>query len=187
MSEPVAALGGASFEGFVRIVEQPPRGMVAIRGDLGAEAVQRAVGEVAGVHLPAPNRFEGDMPALCWMSPDELLLLCDYDEAGAKIDALTDKLAGVHHMAVDVSDMRAVFRVEGLDAREALAKLTPADMAPGAFPPGTFRRTRLAQVAAAVRALDDDTFEVLCFRSVAQYMLDLLSAAAMPGSEVGYF
>ncbi|MDF0602509.1 sarcosine oxidase subunit gamma family protein [Psychromarinibacter sp. C21-152] len=187
MSDPVTALGGMTADSFADIAEQPPRGMVLLRGDLSSAPVQRAAAEVAGVTVPAPNRFEGEMPALCWMAPDELLLLCDYDEAAAKVAALAEALQGVHHLALDVSDARAVFRVTGLDAREALAKLTPADMSPAAVPPGTFRRTRMAQVPAAIRALDDTAFEILCFRSVAQYMADLLISAAIPGSEVGYW
>lgn len=50
-----------------------------------------------------------------------------------------------------------------------------------------FRRTRLAQVPAALRMVDDETFEVICFRSVAQYVFDLLKVAGQPGSEVGFF
>ncbi|MEO9629184.1 MAG: sarcosine oxidase subunit gamma, partial [Sulfitobacter sp.] len=50
-----------------------------------------------------------------------------------------------------------------------------------------FRRTRMGQVPAAFWLREDGVFEVICFRSVAQYMFDLLSVAAQPGSEVGHF
>ena len=92
-----------------------------------------------------------------------------------------------HTTAVDVSGARAVFRVEGPHAREVLAKLAPVDLAPGQFTSGMFRRTRMGQVPAAFWLREDGAFEVICFRSVAQYMFDLLSVAAQPGSEVGHF
>jgi sarcosine oxidase subunit gamma len=50
-----------------------------------------------------------------------------------------------------------------------------------------FRRSRLAQVPAAFWMPDAETFQIVCFRSVARYMFDLLSIAAQPGSEVGHF
>jgi sarcosine oxidase subunit gamma len=61
------------------------------------------------------------------------------------------------------------------------------DMAPGAFGPGQFRRTRLAQIPAAIWMQDEGVMQIVCFRSVAQYAFDLLKNAATPGSEVGLF
>ncbi|KKK73929.1 hypothetical protein LCGC14_2888910, partial [marine sediment metagenome] len=43
------------------------------------------------------------------------------------------------------------------------------------------------QVPAAFWLLEDGAFQVVCFRSVAQYMFDQLKVAAQPGSEVGHF
>ena len=68
-----------------------------------------------------------------------------------------------------------------------MAKLAPVDVSPNAFLAGTFRRTRMAQVPAAFWMQDEGTFEVICFRSNAQYMFDLLKVAAQPGSGVDYF
>jgi sarcosine oxidase subunit gamma len=45
----------------------------------------------------------------------------------------------------------------------------------------------MAQVAAAFWMVDAQTIQVVCFRSNAQYMFDLLKVAAQPGSEVGFF
>ncbi len=60
-------------------------------------------------------------------------------------------------------------------------------MAPGAFEPGAFRRTRLAQIAAAIWLTGPETAHVLCFRSVARYAFDVLAAGAREGGEVGVF
>ncbi len=185
MSEPASALSGAVFEGYARVAEAGLRGMVTLRADLADPVVAAAVREVAGVDLPGQRRIvaEGARGA-GWMAPDELLILVPYAEAGAAVAALSAALAGTHHLAVDVSDARAVFRLEGGAAREVLAKLTPAEVAPGRLEPGELRRTRLAQVAAAFW-IEDGGFTVVCFRSVAQYVFDLLKVSAMPGGEIG--
>ena len=83
--------------------------------------------------------------------------------------------------------MRAVFQLGGAGAREVIAKLCPVDMAPGQFEPGMFRRTRMAQVPAAFAMIDAETIEIICFRSVAEYVFDLLCVAAAPGSQVGAY
>ncbi len=189
MSDAASALGGAAWsDGIAEIREIGPLGMITLRGDLSAAAIRKAASGVAGVDMPGQREaaFKGDS-GLCWMSPDELLLVCPYDKVAANLKKLQTALGGAHALAVDVSDARAVFRLAGPHAREVMAKLAPVDLAPGAFEPGMFRRTRLAQVPAAFRMVDGQTFEIVCFRSVAQYVFDLLKVAAQPGSEVGYF
>ncbi len=121
------------------------------------------------------------------MSPDEVLILCPYAEVPEALAELESALAGTHHLIANVSDARALITVSGADAREVLAKLTPADLSPDAFGPGEFRRTRLAQVPAAFWMRDEMTFQVVCFRSVAQYVFDVLAMSARPGSEVAFF
>ena len=189
MSEAVSALGGAEWtDGIAGIREIGPVGMITLRGDLSAATLRKAATKATGAEMPGQReaRFAGQS-GLCWMSPDELLVICPYDKVGATLASLRTALADMHALAVDVSDARAVFQVTGPCAREVMAKLSPVDLAPGMFEPGMFRRTRLAQVAAAFRMTDDTTFEIVCFRSVAQYVFDLLKVAAQPGSEVGYF
>jgi sarcosine oxidase subunit gamma len=68
-----------------------------------------------------------------------------------------------------------------------VAKLAPVDLSPDAFKPGEIRRTRLAQAAAAFHLRDNETCEIVCFRSVAQYVFDVLKSVSRPGGEVGYF
>ena len=70
--------------------------------------------------------------------------------------------------------------------RDVIAKLAPVDMHPGQFNGTMFRRTRFAQVPAAFWMPDAQTVRIVCFRSVARYMFDLLRIAAQPGSEVGH-
>lgn len=188
MSEPVSALNKAGFDGIAHVQEIGLQGMITLRGNLAAKDLKAAASAVAGVAMPGVNEAncEGER-GLCWMSPDELLVLCPYDVVQANTAQLQQALTGTHALAVNVSDARAVFRVSGPVAREVMAKLCPVDLSPAAFSPGMFRRTRMAQVPAAFWMVDEQTFQIVCFRSVAQYVFDLLSVAAQPGSAVNVF
>ena len=188
MSEAASALGGATFGGLVRIEEIGPLGMITLRGDLGAAKLKRAVRTVAGVEVPGPRGAAvADATGALWMSPDELLILVPHDEAAAAAEKLAKALSGTHHLVAEVSDARAAFRISGEDWRDVLAKLTPADLHPSAFGPGELRRTRLAQVPAAFWMVDEATVELVCFRSVARYVFDILTAAADSGASVDHY
>ena len=182
MSEPASALAGAVSEGFVTIREIGPLGMVTLRAKSDVKALPKAIKAAVGTGVPALRRIvvEGDR-ACGWMSPDEYLLVMPYAAVPAALEAIAKAMGTAHHLAVDVSDARAVFRVEGAKADQVLAKLSPVDFA--RLEPGELRRTRAAQVAAAFWQ-EGDGFTVVCFRSVARYVFDLLATSAKPGSEL---
>lgn len=188
MSEAVNALGGAVFEGAALVEEAAPRGMITLRGDLASKQIAEAVRTATGAEMPDPStaQLSGET-GVCWMSPDEVLLLVPYAEVATKAAEIGASLAGTHHLVANVSDARALFIVSGPAARETIAKLTPADLHPDAFGPGQFRRTRLAQVPAAIWMSDEVTFELICFRSNADYLFEILRSGAATGAEVGYF
>lgn len=181
MSDPVSALNGASFQGFATIREIGPLGMITLRAK-GLKSLDKAVKAVTGTKIPAQRRIEVKGDHACgWMSPDEYLLVLPYAEVPQALASLAKSLAGEHYLAVDVSDARAVFRVEGDRAAEVLQKLSPVDFE--TLEPGELRRSRTAQVAAAMWQ-QDQGFTVVCFRSVASYVMGLLSHSAQQGSEL---
>ena len=49
------------------------------------------------------------------------------------------------------------------------------------------RRTRLAQVPAAIWLSETDEISVIAFRSVARYVFDILALSADDSGRVGYF
>jgi sarcosine oxidase, subunit gamma len=181
MSEPVSALNGASFQGFATIREIGPLGMITLRAK-GLKSLDKAIKAVTGTKTPTQRRIEvnGDR-ASGWMSPDEYLLILPYAEVADAMAKLAKSLAGEHYLAVDVSDARAVFRIEGDKAADVLRKLSPVDF--DTLAPGELRRTRAAQVAAAIWK-QDQGFTLVCFRSVASYVMGLLTHSAHPGSEL---
>jgi len=182
MSDPISALSGAVSEGPVTVRDLGLHGMVTLRGDLSDAKLRAAVTGITGAEIPEMRRIalSGEY-GVAWMSPDEVLLLVPYAEAGTVVARLGAELEGIHHLAVDVSDARALIEVSGPYARDVLAKVAPVDLAADAFGPGDLRRTRLAQVAGAFWMTDETTFRVICFRSVARYVFDLLSVSAKGG------
>ena len=188
MSDPVSALNRVAYDGFVRIEEVGPRGMITLRGDHALIDVKNAATGVAGVDFPGQRECRVVQErGLAWMSPDELLVMVPHGEADTAVAAMEDELAGTHSLAINVSDARTVFRITGDAAREVLGKLCPVDLSPGSFGVGDFRRTRAAQVPVAFWMVEEGVFELVCFRSVAVYVFDLLKTAAIPGGEVGFY
>ena len=182
MSNVVSALGGASFNGFAKVREIGPMGMISLRAKADTKGLSAAIKAAVGVATPAQRRIEmADGKGAGWMSPDEYLLVMPYGEVAGALAILAQKLAGEHHLAVDVSDARAVFRVEGPKADQVLMKLSPVDHA--ALAPNELRRTRAAQVAAAFWR-DETGYTVVAFWSVGGYVMGLLSHSAQSGAEL---
>lgn len=188
MSDAVSALAGRATDGATTVREAGLMGMITIRADLDSAGVAQAIKSATGIGLPKQRQLstKGNR-SLGWMSPDELLLVCSHEEADDLVAKLGAGLADQHHLAVNVSDARSIFDIEGPHAREALAKVCPVDLAPGILEPGELRRTRLAQVAAAFWMTGPDNFRLVCFRSVATYAFDVLALGSQDGSEVNFF
>jgi len=187
MSDAKRASMGAFAQGYVAVEEMELRGMITVRGSLTSSKLTNAVNKVSGADMPGPGQinFVGEY-GLAWMSPDELLMLTPYKSSGADMASLEKLLEGTHHLVTNVSDARITFRLTGVAIREVLSKLTPANVSVVGLQIGQIRRSRLAQVAGAFWLRDDETAEIVCFRSVAHYVFSLLENASRPGSEVGY-
>lgn len=181
MADPVAPMGNARYDGFASVREIGPLGMISLRAKRDVPGLAEAFSAL-GLTLPEVRRIavSGDKAA-GWMSPDEYLLVLPYAEVDAALASLAESLKGQHHLAANVSDARAIFRIEGAKAEQVLRKLCPVDF--DTLAPNELRRSRAAQVAAAFWK-DDKGFTVVCFRSVAGYMMGLLKHSAMPGSEL---
>lgn len=187
VSAPVSALAGRVAPGSVTVTDLGLHGMITLRGDLSDPALRAIAAEVTGASFPDAGKIAlAGQGGIGWMSPDELLLIVAHDQAGAVVARIGDALAGQHHLAVDVSDARALIAVDGCAAREVLGKVTPADLHPGSFVAGDLRRTRIGQVAGAFWCDDTGRFTVVCFRSVADYVFNLLAQSAKDGA-VGFY
>ena len=162
----------------VQVTRAEPRGMITFRGDVNSSVVMKAVKTATGVAIPPTGKVAGNaVGGVLWMSPDELLLMLPYKDVQRTIAQLNVDLKNEHVLAADVSDARAVFRLDGPNAAQVLARLCPVDLYPNSFAVGDMRRTRLAQAAAAFWR-DETGFDVVCFRSVGDYVEMLLRNAA---------
>lgn len=182
MSEAMSALKGETHLGFATVAEAGLTGMVTIRADLADPALAAALAPL-GLTVPALRQVTAaGGRSLGWMSPDELLLVCGYDEAPALVATLAAALAASHALVVNVSDMRARFTVSGAKADEVVMKLCPLDLA--TLPAMEMRRTRAAQVAVALWRSGADEISLVCFRSVATYVMGLLEVSSRRGGEI---
>jgi sarcosine oxidase subunit gamma len=146
--------------------------------------VQKAVKSVMGAGVPATLAVtDADAGQILWMSPDELMIVCAYDQADQVVSDLIAALGDTHSIVVNVSDARAVFDLNGSATPEIIAKLAPIDMK--SMQTGTVRRTRFAQIPAAFWMRSNDSARIICFRSVGEYMFNQLRNSAQAGFEVG--
>ena len=176
------------FQGYVTISQTCDHSMFTLRANLASSKVKAALKTCLSTAVPKRGTYaQNGETHLAWMSPDELLVMVPYGTLAATMAQLNAALAGQHALIVDVSDARALFHIRGGHAAEVLAKICPVDLAPSVFGIGEMRRTRAAQVACALWQSAPGEFHVICFRSVAVYVFDLLKTSAMQGAEAGLF
>lgn len=162
----------------IDIREVPGRGMIDLRGLPSDAAFMVAARDVLGTDLPAQPRSSaatGDVTAL-WLAPDQWLVLCS--DPQALLARLNTAFAGTHSLCVDVSDMRAVIRLEGEGWREILMKGCSLDLLSNSYPPGTVRRLAYAGIAALLHVVAGDTADLYVFRSYAHYAWEFLTTSA---------
>lgn len=181
----VAAPSGLS----VSIREIPDRGMLDLRGLASDPAFMAAAKSVLGVDLPVKPRTSaawGDVKVL-WLSTDQWLVLSSRSKAQELLAGLLDALKGVHSLAVDVSDMRAIIRLEGEGCREVVMKGTSLDLLDPEYVQGCCRRMRYAEIAALLDVVEDDVFDIYVFRSYAHYTWNFLCATAKAPAKLKLF
>ena len=164
----------------VGIREITDRGMIDLRGSLGDRRFLALVKKVLGFDLPKePRTSSGENGiAVLWLSIDQWLICGPRNETNDLLTKLNKALANVHSLAVDLSDARAIIRLEGNGAREVIMKGAPVDLTLPEYTPGTVRRLRFGEVAAMVHIINDapDILDLYVFRSYADFAWDWLVA-----------
>ncbi len=173
----------------ISLREITERGMIDLRGLASDKKFMAAVKSVLGFDLPKAPRTStlwGDLKAL-WLSPDQWLILCTRSKTTALLAELNAALGKIHSLAVDVSDMRSIIRLEGEGVRETLMKGSSLDLISDDYKAGTVRRMRFAEIAALLHVVEDNVIDIYVFRSYADYTWAFLLKAARKGSEVRLF
>ncbi len=176
MSDPATPLGNAIAKDSATIREIGPLGMISLRAATGTPGLVEAILAVSSTPVPGQRSIlrQGDRWA-AWMSPDEVLLVLPRADVPGALATIAATFSTRHHLAVDVSDARSVFRIEGAGADAVIARLCPVDLQ--RLPEGEIRRTRAGQVACALWRADGG-ITLVAFRSVARYVFDILANAA---------
>ncbi len=142
----------------VRLVEKPLPVMIELRGDANDEHFLKAAAAGLGFALPitpcTSTAADTGWRAL-WSRPDGWLIVGPAGKGQAKLAALKSALAGIHHVAVDVSHRAVVLELSGDNARRVLAKGCPLDLHPRAFKAGDCARTILTGQPVLIHALSD--------------------------------
>ena len=165
------------------------RGMIDLRGNANDKKFIAAVKKVLGLDLPKTPRTSlswGDVKAL-WLSIDQWLILCPRARASELTAALRVELGNIHSLIVDVSDMRAVLRLEGDGVREVLLKGSSLDLLSENYAAGTVRRMQYAEIAALLHVVENNVFDIYVFRSYADYAWEFLLATARAPAKIALF
>jgi sarcosine oxidase, subunit gamma len=173
----------------ISIREISERGMIDLRGSTTDKKFTAAAKLALGVDLPKAPRTSttfGDVQVL-WLSTDQWLVLTGRARVTALLAELRKALGTIHSLAVDVSDMRAIIRLEGEGVRETLMKGSTLDLISEDYAPGTVRRMRFAEIAALLHVVEQNMIDIYVFRSYADYAWEFLVKAARKGSEVKLF
>ncbi len=153
--------------GTVRLTERVPEAITWVSPfDGQAKAVSDALKSAIGAAMPAPNRTTGKSAArVIWCGPGQAMVLGPPVAPGGAA-------------VVDQSDGWAVIVIEGDDARDVLARLTPHDLRDAIFKRGHTARTLLNHMTISLTRTGADRYEILVFRSMAKTAVHELTEAA---------
>ena len=90
---------------------------------------------------------------------------------------------------MDVSDARAIIRLQGDNAREVMMKGSSIDFTLPDYTAGLVRRLIFAEIAALAHIVTDTpcTIDIYVFRSYADYTWKWIEATAKPAATIGLF
>jgi len=168
---PAPDSGGKAGNAWVELAPQRSMASIALYGD-----DLKPLLDALGGRLPLPGRqLRVDGASYLWAGPASWLALAEVDDP-AFSPMLAARLAGIAAVT-DQSDGRAILRLHGPAARDALAKLVPIDLHPGVFTEDATAMTLAGHISVQIWRTGAECFELACFRSFAGALLEALHAA----------
>ena len=128
----------------------------------------------------------GDVKVL-WQSVYQWPILCSRSKVSDLAASLTAEFGSIHSLVVDVSDMRAVLRLEGDGVREVLLNGSSLDLLSANYVQEPVRRMRFAEIAALLHVVEENVFDIYVFRSYADYAWEFLLATARAPAKITLF
>jgi sarcosine oxidase subunit gamma len=173
-------IGGQASTAGVTIAERTGVLLCSVlaRKGAGATLAERVRNEF-GVELPRTPCCTGPGAVeFIWAGPSQWLALGEGNDGRAFEQRLRSSLGGIASLA-DQSDGRAILRISGLRARDALAKGIHIDLHPSAFKPRDTAITSIAYVSVHLWQIDNTpTYDLAMFRSFAVAFWEWLADSA---------
>ncbi|MCA3555887.1 sarcosine oxidase subunit gamma [Aestuariivirga sp.] len=117
-----------------------------------------------------------------WAGPGQWFVLAGNRGEGALYRELRANLAGLASVS-DQSHGRVIIRLAGPRVRAVLAKGTPVDLHPDAFPVGRSALTQMAHVGVHLTRVGADSYDVSVFRGFSESFWEWITEQA---EEFGY-
>ena len=154
-------------------------GHINLRGRVSDTGFLRTVEQQLGQPLPVePNTVSIGHHQVCWLGPDEWLVVTPIDEAAALARGLAEALASSHAAINDLSGGQVALMLQGQRSRELLARGCTLDMHPRVFSTGDCAQSGLAKANVLVALVDDaPTFIIVVRRSFSDYLCRWLAHA----------
>jgi sarcosine oxidase subunit gamma len=159
-------------------------GHINLRGDSGNTSFKAAAEKALGQALPVePNTLSNTEHCICWLGPDEWLIMTDAMAVTSLLGSLRKLLDGQHVAINDLSSGQVALRLDGADARSVLTKGCTLDFHHDEFSPGDCAQSGLAKANALFACVSDaNSVDVVVRRSFLAYVLKWFETA---GSESG--
>jgi len=153
-------------------------GHLVIRGDASNSKLQNAMKEVLEIELPGKleSQSKGDV-CICWIAPDEWLVMLPGQDCFAVENKLRDALEG-HFAIVNVSGGQTILNLSGVHAQDVLKKSTGYDVHERNFPVGKVVTTTLAKSQAIIMRTEENEWQLIIRRSFSDYLWNWLMIAA---------
>ena len=165
-----------------------PAVTVTVRGDLGhvnlrghasdagfLQAAERELGQPVPVE---PNTVTAAEHRVCWLGPDEWLVVSPGARVAALVQRLEQALSSTHAAVNDISGGQVALLLQGAGCRELLARGCTLDLHPREFKVGSCAQSGLAKANVLIALVDDaPTFMVVVRRSFSDYLYRWLAHA----------
>ena len=173
-------IGGQAGTAGVTISERTGVSLCSMLARTGADAtLADRVRNEFGADLPRTPRCTGPAAVeFIWAGPNQWLALGEGNDGRAFEQQLRSSLGDTVSLT-DQSDGRAILRISGLRARDALAKGAHIDLHPSAFKPRDTAITSIAYVSVHLWQIDNTPiYELAMFRSFALAFWEWLADSA---------
>ena len=175
-------------ESVILIEEVADFGLVILKANFLDTKICDLITSITGIDAPKTGKISiGKKLSVGWMSTDEYAIILKKRDAEKITRKINVKMKKYHHLCVNMSDSRRCYRLRGKGWREVLSKGSPTNFHPSAFGPGSFRRTRIASIATAIWAVDENESYVISMQSVSEFMFEWLRKANLKSGQFVYY